>query len=71
MCGQQALLNGKRVPCRYGNSPPQYSLRQLKSQAKDLRRAAVALDADALLRLRTHHPRHETSGDADLSALSL
>lgn len=50
--------------------PPQSNLRQLKSQAKDLRKAAAARDATALTRIRSHHPRHADSTDDEL-ALSL
>lgn len=51
--------------------PPKSNLRQLKSQAKDLRKAAASLDGEALTRIRSHHPRHETSGDDELAGLSL
>lgn len=51
--------------------PPRSSLRQLKSQAKDLRKAAASNDATALTRIRTHHPRLADVADSDLSGLSL
>jgi DNA-binding NtrC family response regulator len=51
--------------------PPQSSLRQLKSQAKDLRRACASLDDTAWARIRAHHPRHERSGEAELAAATL
>lgn len=51
--------------------PPQANLRQLKSQAKDLRKASASHDAEALTRIRTNHPRHERSNDDSLVDLSL
>lgn len=43
--------------------PPQSSLRQLKSQAKDLRKACEARDPAALARVRGYHPKHSSSSD--------
>lgn len=51
--------------------PPRSSLRQLKSQAKDLRKAAASLDASALTRIRTHHPRFNSGPEPDIAALTL
>jgi len=51
--------------------PPQSSLRQLKSQAKDLRRACEKRDPAALARVREHHPKHSNRSDADLVARPL
>jgi DNA-binding NtrC family response regulator len=51
--------------------PPKSNLRQLKSQAKDLRKAAVSRDAAALTRIRSSHPRHESSTEDELAGLSL
>jgi DNA-binding NtrC family response regulator len=51
--------------------PPRSDLRQLKRQAKDLRRAAAAGVAEALTRIRQHHPRLQDASDDLLTDLSL
>ena len=48
--------------------PPQSSLRQLKSQAKDLRKACEGRDPAALSRIREHHPKHMRSAAIDLAS---
>ena len=51
--------------------PSPSSLRQLKIQAKDLRRAYQSGDREALQRFREYHPRCTESSDADLVAAQL
>jgi len=51
--------------------PTPSSLRQLKIQAKDLRRAYQSGDREALQRFREHHPRCAESSDADLASAQL
>ena len=52
--------------------PAQPSLRQLKSQAKDLKKACQSGDdPQALQRFRQHHPHHANSSDADILGAGL
>ena len=51
--------------------PSQPNLRQLKSQAKDLKKACETRDPQALQRFREHHPRHVNSSDSNLIEASL
>lgn len=53
--------------------PPNASLKQLRNQAKDLRKAIAAGDATALARGKTHHPRLSASsfGESFVAAFSL
>ena len=51
--------------------PPQSSVRQLKGQAKDLRKAYEARDGAALTRFRDGHPRHLGATDDELVAARL
>jgi len=51
--------------------PSPSSLRQLKIQAKDLRRAYQSGDPEALQRFREHHPRCVEHSDADLVSAQL
>lgn len=51
--------------------PPRSDLRQLKSLAKDLRKAAASGAAEALTRIRQHHPRLQAAADEALAGLSL
>jgi hypothetical protein len=46
--------------------PPHPSLKQLKNQAKDLRRAHQSADPDALERIRAHLPRLPEATDEQL-----
>lgn len=51
--------------------PSPSSLRQLKIQAKDLRRSYQSGDPEALQRFREHHPRCTGQSDADLVSAQL
>ena len=51
--------------------PARSSLRQLKSQAKDLRKAYEARAPEALQRFRQHHPHHASSSDDRLVTANL
>ena len=51
--------------------PTQSSVRQLKGQAKDLRKAYEARDGAALTRFRDGHPRHLGATDDELVAARL
>ena len=54
---------------QHGRSlPPSANLQQLRNQAKDLSKAHSRGSADALTRIKGHHPRYHGASGADVAA---
>jgi len=51
--------------------PPNPSLRQLRNQAKDLRRAHRAGESNAVRRIGESHPRFSGSSQAEIAAADI
>ena len=58
------------VPCPY-SSPPHPNLKQLKNQAKDLRRAHQSAAATAIERFKTHLPLFANASDAKVGSAAI